>query len=285
MPNDHDSATLDDLLRPSNGDGLESTPDHAELISRYSICLFGFLLLAAGMAFRGIDVGLHLWIFLTFGFRLIGVFDQDWYFWMVRGGWVAAQVLGPFLLWGRWPQRRWMVPTGALVAVGLLDLGLFVLDYQERHGQALPALGDHIWLRLHLARAVSWVQLGAGVALASTFLDHLGRHREARQTERILRFVAAGVPLWLLYFARVTAWSNGWPLVQWGMDDLGRLLLMAYFLPLCLASVQMMMVDTIAAREASRLAADWRSHQTHHGTELLRSPSERVDFPAGPGTA
>lgn len=276
-----DAPTTDDLLTPI--DGFEPILDHAELVSRYSLCLMGFILLAAGMTLRGIDVGLHLWIFLTFGIRLIGVFEQDWYFWLVRGGWIAAQLAGPFLLWGRWPHRRWTVLTGLLIVAGLIDLGLWVVDLQQRGGPAVVALGDHLWLRLHLARAASWVQVGAGVGLAAAFLDHLGAHKDARRAERIGGFLMAGVPLWLLYFIHETAWSNGWPLVQWGMDELGRILLMAYFLPLTLATIQLMVVDMIAAREANRLAADWRTHQLHHGTELLRSRSDFTDFPNVPG--
>ncbi|MFO0956087.1 MAG: hypothetical protein U0800_01325 [Isosphaeraceae bacterium] len=270
---------------PEPADPFEPILDHTEVMSRYSLCLAGFTLLAAGMMLRGIDVGLHLWIFLTLGLRMIGVFDQDWYFWMVRGAWVVAQVAGPFLLWGRWPHRRWATLTGILLGAGLLDLGLWIADSQERGGQLAPGLGEHHWLRLHLARAASWLQVGAGVGLASTFLDHLGRHQEARRAERIRGFLVAGVALWLFYFVRETAWDHGWPLVQWGLDDLGRLLLMAYFLPLSLSAVQLMVIDMIAAREANRLIADWRSHQLHHGTELLRSPSDLADFPAGPGSA
>src|SRR5207247_1065358 len=103
---------------------------------------------------------------------------------------------------------------------------------------------------------VSWVQLSVGVGLAVAFLDHLGKHREARSGEKVHGFLAAGVALWALYFVRQTAWTQGWPLVQRPLDGLGVILLMSYFLPLTLAAAQLMTLDLRCAREAAHFIDD-----------------------------
>ena len=262
----------------STTDPFDHEFDADVLNRRYQLCRVGFFLLAAAALVRAVDVGLHIAMFMTMNGALLGVFEETWYLWVVRGAMVGAGLVGAYLLWGRWDHPKWTSRTGLLITVGLVDLVLWVMECSDQGGQGAGLANDHHWVRLHLARAVSWAQLGLGVGLAAAFLDHLGHHREARSAERIYGFIVSGIALWLLYFARQTGWSHGWPLQQRRLDGLAIVLLLSYFLPLTLASAQLMTLDLRCARESARLLDDWRRHLAQKGTELLKSRSEQDEF-------
>ncbi len=253
------------------------TLDHDSLHRRYQLCRLGFTFLAVATFLRALDVALHLGVLLTFG-GLFGVVQDEWYQWGLRGAMVAAGLVGPYLLWARWDHPKWMSMTGLLITAGLVDLVLWGLD----RSVGGPMQGEHQWVRLHLARGVSWLEVGLGTRLVTTFLDHLERHQLARSSEKLYGFLATGVSLWLFYMVRQTAWRQGWPLAQRGLDGLGLTMLMAYFFPLALAAARLSILNLSCAREAAILVADWRRHLAGSDKELLQSRSELWDPMDGP---
>lgn len=256
--------------------------DYEEHANRYKICQSGFALIALGCFLRVVDVALHLALFFPNPRpmipALLQVFDHPVYQWLVKGLMSLAMLLGPYLLWGRWQEAVWKRRTGLLLTIGLVDLLLWVLDNEESLG--MQFLGDdHKWARLHVARAISWGQIYLGALIAADFLAHLDRPRVARGAQTILGFLAAGVSLWTLYLIRQTAWTDGWPLRQLPLDPLSLILLIAYLLPLTIASIQLMAVCLVCFREAAALALDLRAHAADpgRGLEALRSRSEVED--------
>lgn len=259
--------------------------EHDDHIRRYRLCQAGFVLIAVGMLLRAIDVGLHLGVFFTprWFIALQNLFAGRFYAWAIRAPLVVSMIGGPYLLWARWSHPKWMRGTGLLVAVGLIDLVLWGFDCHQFLGIGGDDPG-HQWLRLHVARAVSWVQVTFGAALVAEFLDHLGRHGEARACQKVRGFVVTGVAIWILYFLVQTSWDGGWPLMQRGLTPTSMLLLMAYLLLLTVASIQLMAVSILSAHESLTLAEELRRHQHDHDTGLLRSRSEtHDDFPDSHG--
>lgn len=232
-------------------------------IRRYRLCRAGFALIAFGVLLRAIDVGMHVGLMMSIFDRNRLFFDainHPLYGWVIKTPLTAALLLGPYVLWNRWPEPSWQRRTGALVTLGLIDAFLWVLDNERTFGLDLGGEG-HKWLRLHVARAISWAQLYLGAAVAADFLDHLGRHREAKAAGTVRGFLAAGVSIWALYFVQQTVWAAGWPLQQRGLNLMMIVLLVAYLLPLSVAAVQVMALCLISHREASRLTADLIRHQ------------------------
>ena len=47
---------------------------------------------------------------------------------------ILAMLVGPYALWGRWPDRAWIRRSGLLIVVGLVDVILFGLDHLQELG-------------------------------------------------------------------------------------------------------------------------------------------------------
>jgi hypothetical protein len=251
--------------------------DLDEHVRRYRLCQAGFLLIAMGMLLRCVDVGLHLGVFFSLrGMALINILEGLWYAQGVLAPMVLAMVMGPYLLWARWSEPAWLRATGLLVMVGLIDLLLWFLKYGDALGFQVGDVG-HTWLRLHAARAVSWIQLGMSATLVGLFLDHLGHHREANRTRSIRGFLTAGLAIWILYFLQQTDWSAGWPLNQRPLRPLSLILLSAYLLPLTIAGIQVLALCLFSYRQAGALVNELRSHHTESVLSPLRSRSETSD--------
>lgn len=255
--------------------------DYEEHANRYRICQWAFALVALGVLLRAVDVALHLAfffhprVFLAIPGQL---FEHPVYQCAVKGTLCVALLLGPYLLWGRWSEPAWKRRNGLLLTIALVDIILWVLDNEDILGMRL--IGDHHkWLRLHVARAISWLQIYLGTLVVADFLAHLDKPREARGAHTILGFLAAGVCLWILYMIRQTAWMAGWPLAQVPLDPLALIVLIAYLLPLTIASIQLLALCLLCYRESAVLSRDLRAEAADPGQAMnaLKSRSELDD--------
>ena len=175
----------------------------------YQVCRLGFAILSASLGVACFTSIVP--IFANFHPELsLRILRSEWFQWLdIPIAWGC--LLGTTLLWGRWEHSGWQRRVGLLLVMGLVDIGLGLLEHGTAFGLRAMPIG-HDWFRSNLGEALGWAEFALLASLSCDYLDHLGV-AEAQDSGKSTRAMAAtGAVLWMLLFCIRTDWSAHWPL-------------------------------------------------------------------------
>ncbi len=247
--------------------------DREQLRRTYEVSRIGFWVLGAALVLACVTSVVPLLLNLYPEFCL-GLMDSKWYRSLdVPITW--GSLLGVTMLWGRFEHTGWQRRVGLLLAMSLVNAGLWLLDHGAALGLAEGNLG-HEWLRGNVGQALGWAEFALMAGLSCDYLEHLGVEY-ARESGKSTRSMAAfGAVLWLLLFCQRTNWSGGWPLAPHRIRSLEEyLLLQASHLIWAITLIQVTALVISAAKRSGRVLAEMRLED--EAFDPFKTPSHKAD--------
>ncbi|GAC1463977.1 MAG: hypothetical protein NVSMB9_02120 [Isosphaeraceae bacterium] len=254
--------------------GPDSPMDHEREQERltYQLCRVGFALLSFALLVACLTTLSALP--LQFGGRgfLLGLQGTTFWTWLDTPV-VWGSLMGSYLLWGRWTEPGWQRRTGLLVAMGMVDAVLWLIEHGDALGLRTGEIG-HLWLRSHLGQALGWAEFALIASLSCEVMAHLGIE-QAEETGKATRSLAAtGAIVWMLLFCQMTEW-RAWPLHPRRMiNSLDTVLLnLGSQMIWTITLIQVTALTIAATRQCASVVAEMDREDGDH--DLLRSASER----------
>lgn len=187
-------------------------PSREQERSRYRLCRLGLVFQSIGLCIAAVTSLIFLPAFFFRNRLLIWLLHTPVWKWSDAPV-VWSCLVGWYLLWGRWREPGWMRRSGLLLAMGGVDVALWMMTHGAELGLRTGDVG-HKWLRDNLGQALGWAEFALSASLACDVLTHLGVAR-AEETGRSTRSLAStGAAVWLLGFCFQTDWASGWPLTH-----------------------------------------------------------------------
>jgi hypothetical protein len=238
----------------------------------YQLCRLGFAILAGALVLACFDSLLVLFGRFEQGPGLLSwIYSSAWYQWLSTPiTW--GSLIGAILLWGRWDHASWQRRAGLLLAMNLIDLGLWFMNRGDALGARVGEFG-HEWLRESLGFALGWGEFALISSLSCDYLVHLGVEH-ARDSDKSTRSMAAtGAMLWLLLFCQRTNWRAGWPLQRQHIRGLeGVLLYHGFHLIWTITVIQVTALVISAVRQSTYVLHEMDREDEEN--DLLRSRSD-----------
>jgi hypothetical protein len=244
--------------------------EREQLRKTYQLCRLGFGLNA---------VALVLACFMSL-LNLIGSFDRALVNWLGLSSWafwvdapiVWCSMIGTTLLWGRWDQVSWQRRSGLLLAMCVVDVGLWFIASGEMLGLRIGDFG-HGWLREHIGQALGWAEFTLLSSLSASYLVHLGVEHASDSDKSARSTAATGAMIWMLLFCHQVHWAAGWPLRRRRPFNLeSHLLLHGSMLIWTFTAIQVTALVISAVRQSSYVLEEMDREDQED--DLLRSRSE-----------
>jgi hypothetical protein len=235
----------------------------------YQLCRFGFGSYGAALLVASIAAVLELlWVFRLDQVRWI--LGQPWVEWLDTPI-VWCRLIGAILLWGRWDQKSWQRRTSLLLALCLVDVVLWFVARGEMLGLHGGDVG-HEWLRLIIARTMSWGRMALLSSLAGDYLVHLGVENASESDKLTRSMTVTGALVWLLFICQQTDWS-AWPLQRGGRRNLeSELLLHGFTLIYSITLIQVTALVISSVRQSTVVLTEM--DQEDQDADLLRPQSD-----------
>lgn len=179
-----------------------------DYLKTYRLSRTGFLFLTIGLAPLAL-----LQVLIIVGEVLVG--DRQIEMWLQQSTWLDwlptlatwSTLIGSTLLWGRWDNPSWQRRTSLLMAMCLIDVGIWFLDLGDPQG-----VGDWAWFRTQFGNALGWAEVALLASLSGDFLTHLGVEQADESARSTRSLAASGALIWLLLFCETANLHDGWPI-------------------------------------------------------------------------
>jgi hypothetical protein len=235
----------------------------------YQLCRFGFSSYGVALLVAAFAAVIELlWIFRLE--QVIWIRSLRWYQWLDTPI-VWCRLIGALLLWGRWDHKSWQRRTGLLLAMCMADLVLWFIARGEMLGLHGGDVG-HEWLRIIIARAMSWGRMALLSSLAGDYLVHLGVEN-ARESDKLTRsMTVTGALIWMLFVCQQTNWGT-WPLQPNMRGNLESMLLLhGFHLIYTITLIQVTALVISASRQSTVVLAEMDREDQE--ADLLRPQSD-----------